>query len=80
MSYLFIDRFCKITANLPELGIVAITGWVTEADEQTILIVDEQDNHTLINREQLIGSIVVLMEQKEVPVRERVREVCEVVG
>ncbi len=65
MPYTFIDRYCKLTANLPELGIVVITGWIIQADELNLLILDENNNYTLIKREQLIGSIVVLLEQPE---------------
>jgi hypothetical protein len=65
VSYSFIDRYCKITAKLPEPGIVVITGWVTEAASSFIFIMDENNNHTLIKREQLVGSIVVLMEQRK---------------
>lgn len=64
MPYLFINRYCKLTVNLPELGIVVITGWITHADVLTILIQDENENETLIKREYIVGSIVVLMEQK----------------
>jgi hypothetical protein len=67
VSYLFINRYCKLTANLPNLGIVAIIGWITQADEHSLLMLDENHNTYLIMREQMIGSIVVLMDQKEMP-------------
>jgi hypothetical protein len=66
-SYLFIDRYCKVIANIPERGIVTLIGWITLADENSLFMMDENDNHTLIKREQLVGSIVVLMEQKALP-------------
>jgi hypothetical protein len=56
-----------VTANLPEKGITTLIGWITLADEHSLFVMDENDNHTLIQREQLIGSIVVLEEQKPVP-------------
>jgi hypothetical protein len=64
VPYLFIDRYCKVLANIPERGIVTLTGWITFADEQSILLTDENNNHIQIYREQLIGSILVLEEQK----------------
>lgn len=67
MSYLFINRYCQVTAHIPEKGTITLTGWITQADEQTLLFLDENDTCTLINREQLVGSIVVLLEQKTMP-------------
>ena len=61
--------------NLPETGLTTLTGWVIQADSASLILLDEQYNHTLINREQLVGSIVVLMEQKEMPERVE-RKVC----
>lgn len=61
--YLFLDKYCKVTANL-EYGETNLTGWIISADAETILLLDEQDNETTIAREQLVGSIVVLEGQK----------------
>jgi len=74
VPYIFLERYCKVTANLPgtgpseqfiRAGIVTITGWIIMADENSILLVDEYNNNNLIKREQLIGSIVVLFDQPE---------------
>ena len=88
MSYIFLDRYCKVTANLHgtgpserfiRTGIVTITGWIIMADENSILITDEYQNNNHIKREQLIGSIVVMEEQPEPAWQiKREREVCEV--
>jgi len=66
MSYSFTNRYCKLTANLPETGIITITGWIILADKLTLLMMDEYNNHTLIKREQLMGSIVVMEKQKQI--------------
>jgi hypothetical protein len=65
MSYSFVDRYSTLTANLPQTGIVTLTGWIILADEFTLLMTDECNNHTLIKREQLVGSIVVLEKQRK---------------
>ncbi len=64
MSYSFLNRYCTITANLPETGITTFTGWITDADKHALLIMDEYDNNHLVKREELVGDIVVLLEQK----------------
>jgi len=66
VSYLFINRYCKVTASLPEKGITTLIGWITEATNYSLTITDEYENHTLIPREQLVGSIVVLLEQRSI--------------
>jgi len=63
-----------VTANIPEKGITTLIGWITEATKHSLLIIDEDDNETLINREQLVGSIVVCLEQKAVPNRYKAKE------
>jgi hypothetical protein len=81
VAYLFLNKYCKVTANLSGTGIVTITGWITMADEHSILMTDEYNNPNHIKREQLIGSIVVLFEQKPEPERQLIEEegmVCEV--
>ena len=65
MSYIFINRYCKVTANIPEKGITTLMGWITEATNYSLTLTDEHENHTHIMREQLVGSIVVLLEQPE---------------
>ncbi len=77
MSYLFLNKYCKVTANLSVTGIVTITGWITMADEHSILITDEYNNSNHIKREQLVGSIVVLFDQPE-PGRQLIRKEEEV--
>jgi hypothetical protein len=64
VSYIFLNRYCKVTANLPVKGIVTLTGWIITANSNTLILQDENDMHNLIKRENIIGSIVVLMEQK----------------
>ncbi|HTB31764.1 MAG TPA: hypothetical protein VK808_07045 [Bacteroidia bacterium] len=78
MSYIFLNRYCEVTANLPETGIISITGWIIRADENSISIVDENNTHYPIQRHQLVGSIVVMLEQKPEPEWEMEvgREVC----
>jgi hypothetical protein len=79
VSYLFLNCYCKVTANLPETGIISLTGWITRADEHSILMIDEDNNRIPVKREQLIGSIVVLLEQPEPSwVIEKEVEMCEV--
>lgn len=74
MSYIFLNHYCKVTSNISSLGNVVITGWIIQADELSINLLDENFNHHLIQREHLIGSITVLLEQKPVPEVRRVSE------
>ena len=67
MSYLFINRYCKLKADLPELGIVVLTGWIIQADAFSLSLLDDTYTLTHIKREHLFGSIVVIQEQKPVP-------------
>ena len=56
-----------MTANIPEKGITTLMGWITEATKHSLLVIDEDNNETLIDREQLVGSIVVVLEQIPIP-------------
>jgi hypothetical protein len=71
VSYLFLNRYCTVCAKLPETGLITLTGWIIQADENSILLVDENNNENYIPKKQLKGSIIVMLEQKE-------REVVEV--
>ena len=64
MSYCFINRYCTVSLS-PEAGVIVhLTGWITYANHEMLLLTDEAGDEIPISREDLIGSIVVLEEQK----------------
>ena len=68
--YLFINRYCKITADIPGKGIVTLTGWIPFANAEMLLLIDEEGDEIPIDRKDLYGSIVVLLEQKQLAAAE----------